>query len=148
MKLNILLSVTIVVSTHLYAIEIKVPLSIGDLIDKITILQVKLEKISDPNKIEHISHELDLLLKTLENHVPHSPQLEELSAALHEINRTLWDIEDGTRTKEAKQEFDQDFIELARSVYINNGYRHALKREINILTGSDIIEEKQYAPYP
>lgn len=127
--------------------NIKVPTSIGDLIDKITILQVKLEKIEEPEKRANVSYELLLLLATLQRHVPHSKRLQELTHALKEINSTLWDIENAIRTKESKKEFDDAFIEIARSVYINNGYRHALKREINILTGSRIIEEKQYTAY-
>ncbi len=123
---------------------VKVPISIGDLIDKITILQVKLEKIEDQEKLKNVHYELECLQATFHRHVPSFSQLPELSAALKEVNSKLWDIENGTRAKEAKKEFDAEFIELARSVYINNNLRHALKREINVLTGSRIIEEKQY----
>ncbi len=148
MKQKKQLLLSIIVGTWLHASnQIKVPLSIGDLIDKITILQVKLEKIDDPQKRENVSYELNLLLEILECHVPNSPRLQELSGALKETNNKLWDIENGTRAKEAKKEFDEEFIKLARSVYITNNHRHALKREINIMTGSRIIEEKQYGTY-
>lgn len=148
MKKKKQLLLSIIVCTWLHASnQIKVPLSIGDLIDKITILQVKFEKIDDPQKRENVAYELNLLLKKLNRHVPDSAHLQELSIALKEVNNKLWDIENGTRAKEAKKEFDEEFIKLARSVYIMNNHRHALKREINIMTGSRIIEEKQYAAY-
>jgi hypothetical protein len=139
--------VNIVYATSMFGLqEITAPISIGDLIDKITILQVKLEKITDPEKLQHIAHELELLSTTL-THIPQSPELNECMQQLHIINRTLWDIENAIRAKEAAQIFDTEFIELARSVYLNNGQRHAIKRTINMLTGSEIIEEKQYTKY-
>lgn len=127
--------------------HIKVPISIGDLVDKITILQVKLEKIEDVYKKENVLYELDLLMKIFTKKVPQSEQLQELLDALKKVNSKLWDIENGTRSKAAKKEFDQEFITLAQNVYINNNHRHELKREINIITGSRIIEEKQYTAY-
>jgi hypothetical protein len=125
---------------------VKAPISIGDLVDKITILQVKLEYISDPDKREHIAHELALLLTELQS-IDQSLQLQEYMKQLYHVNRTLWNSENAIRAKEAQHIFDEEFIELARNVYLNNGKRHNLKRIINIATGSDIIEEKQYTKY-
>jgi hypothetical protein len=122
------------------------PISIGDLVDKITILQVKLEKITDPQKRMHISNELEKLIATL-TLIPQATELEPLMQQLKAINSTLWDIENAIRAKEAHQEFDTEFIEIARGVYLNNGKRHDLKRTINLLTNSEIIEEKQYTKY-
>lgn len=147
MKYNKLWLLNMLVCVYITGKQIKVPISIGDLIDKITILQVKLEKIDDPSKKENVSYELDLLMKIFKKKVPQSPHLQELSSALKEVNNKLWDIENGTRSKAAKKEFDYEFIELAQNVYINNNHRHELKREINMITGSRIIEEKQYAAY-
>lgn len=127
--------------------EVSAPLSIGDLYDKITILQVKKIKITDPEKLKNIELELILLQETLQSAVVQSPELDELSKELREVNAKLWEIEDSIRAKEAKQEFDEAFIQIARSVYINNGIRHDLKRKINEFTGSTIKEEKQYTKF-
>ena len=126
---------------------IHAPLSIGDLVDKITILQVKLKKLDDPVKKSNASFELEQLKKIMKEYVRITKQFEKLMKELHAINHKLWEIEDAIRAKEAKKEFDQEFITLARNVYINNGKRHELKRAINLLTNSRIIEEKQYTEY-
>ena len=129
------------------AIQVSAPVSVGDLVDKITILQVKLEKIIDPEKLANICNELRLLSEVLTLQVPPSKRLLELANDLRETNRKLWDIENEIRSKEAKKEYDESFIKTARSVYINNRQRHHLKHEINLLTESGIMEEKQYTEF-
>ncbi len=124
--------------------QILAPISTGDLVDKITILQVKEQKIQDPEKLRNITYELSLLQKTLQESVPVNSQLEQLMHELFQTNQTLWNTEDAIRAKEAKKEFDKEFIEIARSVYMHNRERHRIKRVINEKTGSPIMEEKQY----
>ncbi len=127
---------------------IKVPLSVGDLVDKITILEIKIQRISgDPQKMDHVLYEWHQLITTLEKNVAITPALEQLKLELFHTNEKLWDIEDATRIKESKKEFDTKFIELARNVYYTNDHRSALRRKINQLTGSVIVDEKQYARY-
>ena len=123
------------------------PVSAGELIDKITILRVKALRIGDPAKEANVQTELALLEETAAHELPHSPELEDLVTQLTEINAALWDIEDGKRDCERRQDFGPKFIELARRVYIDNDRRAAVKRKINILVGSDIVEEKSYKPY-
>jgi len=123
----------------------KVDVSIGELVDKVTILSIKSERITDQQKLQNIRKELDILKTSM-----HSAGIKEDSPEyqkLYEINATLWDIEDAIREKEANQIFDKDFIDLARSVYFNNDDRAAVKREINRKFGSDIVEEKSYSSY-
>jgi hypothetical protein len=120
------------------------PTSPGELIDKITILQIKRERFTDPAKIAHVKHELDVLEQTRTRSVPASPQLTELSTSLKEINEKLWDVEDAIRLCDRAADFGPRFIELARSVYHHNDIRCALKRQINDLLGSDLVEEKGY----
>ena len=127
--------------------SIKIELSIGELLDKISILQIKAERIDDPSKVKNINKELDVLM-TLWNDSPysdtnHSSEINELK----NINEALWDIEDKIRDKERNQVFDKDFIELARSVYFTNDKRAEIKRIINGKTGSELIEEKSYSDY-
>jgi hypothetical protein len=125
-----------------------VPVSWGELIDKITILEIKVERLNVPDAARHAAHELGLLrgvLATLGGDAP--PELAGLAAELAAINHRLWDIEDAIRAKEAARLFDADFISLARSVYHSNDERSRIKRAINGLLGSTIIEEKQYVGY-
>jgi len=122
-------------------------ISIGELIDKITILQLKSKYISNPKKLKNVKKELDVLCKTLDEKVPSSPQLTALTQKLYDINQQLWDIEDDCRDKERNKEFDDEFIQITRSVYITNDQRCAVKREINELLGSNLVEEKSYAAY-
>jgi hypothetical protein len=125
-----------------------VPVSWGELIDKITILEIKVDRLTAPDAARHAEHELGLLrgvLAALGGDAP--PELPGLAAELATINRRLWDIEDGIRAKEAARSFDADFISLARAVYHNNDERSRIKRAINGLLGSAIIEEKQYVGY-
>jgi len=123
------------------------PVSAGELIDKITILRVKALRIADPAKEANVRAELALLEETAARELRPSPELEDLIAQLTEINAALWDIEDGKRDCERRQDFGPKFVELARRVYIDNDRRAAVKRRINLLAGSDIVEEKSYKPY-
>ena len=128
-------------------VSIKIELSIGELLDKISILQIKAERIDDPSKVKNINKELDVLM-SLWNDSPYSDT--NLSSEINElknINEALWDIEDKIRDKERNQLFDKDFIELARSVYFTNDKRAEIKRVINSKTGSELIEEKSYSDY-
>jgi len=123
----------------------KVEISNGELVDKVTILAIKLERLSSPEKRGNVRREYELLRQAM-RHIGISeadPLFRELSA----VNAALWDIEDDIRRKEARQEFDEDFIALARQVYYNNDRRAALKQRINRRTGSTIVEEKEYADY-
>ena len=125
-----------------------VPVSWGELIDKITILEIKVERLNAPDAVRHAEHELGLLrgaLATFDGDAP--PELAALAAELAVVNRRLWDIEDEIRAKEAARSFDADFISLARAVYHSNDERSRIKRAINGLLGSAIIEEKQYVGY-
>lgn len=123
------------------------PISVGELYDKITILEVKSERFSDPVKISNVSRELEELRRVASENVEAKEalgkaELIRLVGELRAINSELWDIEDGKRAAEARQSFDADFIRLARNVYLKNDQRAAIKRAINILTGSTIVEEK------
>ena len=124
-----------------------VPVSWGELLDKISILQIKSERMEDGRKKENVGHELALLEEVRDRQLPAGVELAELLAGLRQANEQLWEIEDRIRVCEKNQQFDQVFIELARSVYTTNDRRAALKYRINILLGSAIVEEKAYAPY-
>lgn len=126
---------------------IKIDVAPGELIDKITILEIKKANITDPAKRRNVAHELAVLTRTLDAEVPASEPLRELRAQLKAINETLWQIEDDIRDHERKKDFGPRFIELARAVYRTNDQRAAVKRQINELLQSDIIEEKSYAAY-
>ena len=123
------------------------PVSAGELIDKITILRVKATRIGDAAKEANVRIELALLEETAARELPQSPALDDLVAQLTEINAALWDVEDGKRDCERRQDFGPKFVELARRVYIDNDRRAAVKRQINTLVGSEIVEEKTYKPY-
>ncbi|CAN5465558.1 DUF6165 family protein [soil metagenome] len=123
------------------------PISAGELIDKITILHVKATRIGDAAKEANVRAELALLEATAARELPASADLERLTAALTDINAALWDIEDGKRDCERRQDFGPTFVALARRVYIDNDRRAAVKRDINALVGSEIVEEKSYKPY-
>jgi predicted DNA-binding antitoxin AbrB/MazE fold protein len=123
----------------------KVEISIGGLVDRVSILSIKLSKIKDPEKLKNIRLEYDMLVVSMQQ--TGIDVNNGVFKQLQEINLKLWDIENGLRSKEAKKEFDDEFIELARSVYINNDERAALKRKISIDFGSAIIEENEYSQY-
>ena len=128
--------------------EISAPVSPGELIDKITILEIKQDRIKDVDKVKNVDLELELLESLWDGSVYQSSALVvKKRAELKSINEELWVIEDDLRLKESKAEFDQDFIELARSVYLTNDRRASVKREINLEIGSKLIEEKSYQDY-
>ena len=123
----------------------KVEISIGELVDRVTILSIKREKMSNPEKLKNIEKEYRLLFKQMV-----SIGIDEDTAEfkkLKGINLKLWQIEDDIRVKEAKKEFDDEFINLARGVYFHNDERVAIKREINIQYHSELMEEKEYVDY-
>jgi predicted nucleic acid-binding Zn-ribbon protein len=121
-----------------------VPISVGELLDKITILEIKAEVIADPAKHANVMRELAALDAVRQSEVAALPELDALQAELQTVNRQLWRIEDDLRAIERTGRFDERFVELARSVYRSNDERAALKRRINQLTGSEIVEEKSY----
>lgn len=123
------------------------PISFGEFIDKITILEIKSRRIDDAAKVANVRNELDLLNTTWANSTASQTDISEERARLAAVNEQLWDIEDKIRLKERAQEFDQEFIELARSVYFRNDDRAAVKREINLKLGSELVEEKSYQDY-
>ncbi|AYV47969.1 hypothetical protein CFHF_05160 [Caulobacter flavus] len=127
--------------------SILAPISAGELVDKITILRVKAERIGDSVKEANVRKELALLEGIAANALTPSAELDALTVELTAINAALWDIEDGKRACERSQTFGPEFVELARRVYMDNDKRAAVKRQINALTGSDIVEEKSYKPY-
>lgn len=127
--------------------NILAPLSPGELLDKITILEIKSERMSDADKLSHVRAELALLRAAWERSVPDDEALQALHAQLLEVNQGLWEIEDAIRAKERAGQFDADFIELARSVYFTNDRRAQIKQELNRLLGSGIVEEKSYQSY-
>ena len=123
-----------------------VPISWGELIDKLTILEIKSERLTSETARDNVRREREALAK-IAAAVEREPKLAPLRAGLKRVNETLWQIEDDIRAKEAAKSFDAGFVELARAVYHNNDERGRLKREINALLGSDIVEEKQYSAY-
>jgi Family of unknown function (DUF6165) len=127
--------------------DVLVPVSPGELLDKITILRIKVARIQDAAKLANVKLELSLLEQTWKDSgaAAHDVALDE--RALENVNGRLWDIEDRIRDKEAHQTFDRDFIELARAVYICNDERAAIKKRINLQLGSRLIEEKSYKQY-
>tara|TARA_B110000444_G_C18455758_1_gene417839 strand:+ start:41 stop:439 length:399 start_codon:yes stop_codon:yes gene_type:complete len=127
--------------------KILVEISPGEIIDKITILSIKLDMISDENKLKNINYEYSILLKTRDKFLPQSPELEKLSFNLREVNEKLWQIEDEIRDCESRKDFSKNFVDLARAVYITNDERSDIKREINLLLDSKLIEEKSYQSY-
>lgn len=129
------------------AATITVEVAPGELIDKITILEIKSQHISDPEKLRNVTTELATLVASRDRTIPISTTLSQLTQQLKEANERLWHIEDGIRDCERQQDFGSTFVELARSVYKTNDLRSALKRQINELLGSRLIEEKSYAPY-
>ena len=127
--------------------SILVALSPGELLDKISILEIKSERMTDPHQLAHVRAELSLLHQAWSRSVVEDESLQALRADLREVNQKLWQIEDDIREKERARKFDQDFIELARSVYFTNDRRAQIKQELNRLLGSGIVEEKSYQPY-
>ena len=127
--------------------EIKVPVSPGELLDKITILRIKSRRMSDPNKLRNVRLELDALQGTWTGSAYAGVDVDADVDALMTVNERLWVIEDDIRDKERAQTFDAEFIRLARAVYVENDERAAIKRRINLKLGSTIVEEKSYQAY-
>ncbi len=127
--------------------DILVPVSPGELLDKITILRIKAARILDAAKLANVKLELALLEATWKDSGCAARALAQDEHALQRVNERLWDIEDRIRDKEAKQTFDRDFIELARAVYVSNDERASIKKRINAQLGSRIVEEKSYRQY-
>ncbi len=127
--------------------NVRVPVSPGELLDKITILEIKTERMADAEKLRNVETELGLLVQVWEESLIDNDAVLSLKQKLKTINQALWDIEDKIRIKESKKEFDEEFIDLARSVYVQNDQRAAAKKKINALLGSQITEEKSYAEY-
>jgi hypothetical protein len=127
--------------------DLHVPVSPGELLDKITILRIKSQRIHDAAKVANVRLELELLEHTWATLGLATRQVASDEQALQAVNEQLWDIEDRIRAKEAAGSFDQDFIELARAVYHHNDERAALKKRVNVALGSRIVEEKSYQPY-
>jgi hypothetical protein len=127
--------------------QISVPIAHGELIDKITILEIKSERIGDSAKLANVRIELDLLNETWRADPSSRTDIAMERKQLRAVNEALWDIEDRIRLKEKAKAFDAEFIELARSVYIRNDERAAIKRAINEKLGSRLVEEKSYQDY-
>ncbi len=126
---------------------ISAPVSFGELLDKLSILEIKAERMSDPGKLVNVRRELDELRASW-NAAPQSlVDIGELLAALKSVNERLWVIEDDIRIQESKQLFDAEFIRLARAVYFENDERARIKRDINLKLGSALVEEKSYQDY-
>ncbi|MEI8150523.1 MAG: DUF6165 family protein [Hyphomicrobiales bacterium] len=124
-----------------------VEVSWGELIDKITILEIKEQRLGSPAAVANVRNELAVLNRAVAALDPMPAALNILKQDLRAINEKLWDIENSTRAKEAAQSFDAEFIELTRSVYLNNDKRAAIKRRVNELLNSGLVEEKQYTSY-
>ncbi|PLW83667.1 hypothetical protein CWI75_04770 [Kineobactrum sediminis] len=126
---------------------ITVPVSFGEVLDKITILEIKSERIADPAKVANVRRELEALNGTWAQAVPDESAIADLRAQLKSVNESLWVIEGDIRDQEAAQDFGSRFIELARAVYVTNDQRAALKKAINLALGSRFVEEKSYQDY-
>ncbi|MBT9567044.1 MAG: hypothetical protein IV085_01965 [Thiobacillus sp.] len=119
----------------------------GELIDKITILKIKAKQMTDAAKLRNVNHELEVLSRACAENLAPSAELTRLEDELSQVNQALWVIEDDIRACEAARDFGPTFIELARSVYIQNDRRAAIKKSINELCGSNIVEEKSYTEF-
>jgi hypothetical protein len=127
--------------------QLMAPVSPGELLDKITILEIKSERIADPQKNANVRTELNMLNAIWAQGVPAEVDLSTQRAALKAVNEQLWEIEDDIRDEERAKRFEQRFVELARSVYVTNDERARIKKEINLALGSVIVEEKSYSDY-
>ncbi len=125
--------------------QLMVEVSVGEVLDKITILEIKDQRISDPGKLANVRAELKTLNDTLADVLKPTPELDRLRKELYDINAELWVIEDDIRECEAAKDFGPKFIELARAVYFTNDRRATVKKQINLAVGSRLVEEKSYA---
>ena len=126
---------------------VMIPVSWGELLDKLTILLIKRDRIDNNEKLENINKEYNRLMQICDQRCEQSPELEGVVAELRSINEKLWDIEDEIRCCEKKKDFGTRFVELARAVYVTNDRRAELKYRINTLLDSDLVEEKSYEAY-
>jgi len=126
---------------------ISTPVSYGEILDKITILEIKSINITDVKKRKNVKHELNILQETWDQNIEPSQGIDDLKQQLKKVNQDLWNIEDNIRIKESKREFDEEFIQIARSVYVENDKRAAIKKQVNLLLGSELLEEKSYEDY-
>lgn len=124
-----------------------VPIAPGELVDKITILEIKRERIADPAKLDNIRRELELLRGEQSRHLPADASMSAFEGRLKEVNGRIWDLEDAIRECERNQAFGELFLATARAIYRTNDERAAIKREINLYLGSKIVEEKSYSAY-
>ena len=127
--------------------EILIPISPGELLDKITILQIKSERISDPDKVANVKTELGMLNQVWQHAVDSDDTISALTAELKSVNEALWEIEDDIRDEERNRRFGERFIELARAVYVTNDQRADAKKRVNLHLNSAIVEEKSYQDY-
>lgn len=128
-------------------VSLRIPVSAGELLDRITILEIKSERISDPAKLANVRAELELLDRVWTEAGLDNPEVAAQRARLRQVNETLWEIEDDIRAHEIGADFGDTFVKLARAVYRHNDERAAIKRDINLALGSEIIEEKSYPAY-
>lgn len=134
-------------SPQSHAVSFRIEVSPGELLDKMSILQIKSERVGDPAKLKNIRYELELYEDIVRGRIPDGKKMSVLTAELKAVNEALWTIEDEIRACEARGDFGDSFVALARSVYRTNDRRAAIKREINVLCGSSIVEEKSYTQY-
>lgn len=127
--------------------SIEIPVATGELIDKITILEIKMARFTDGAKIANVRAELALLSERRDASLPYNPVLDALAARLRGVNERIWDLEDEVRDYERQQNFGPEFVAIARKIYRTNDERAALKREINEASGSTLVEEKSYIAY-
>jgi len=128
--------------------EVSVPVSFGELLDKISILEIKSARMSDPGKLANVRRELAVLQHAWDTHPAAALDVGNLCTGLRAVNEQLWDIEDAIRLKERTGAFDDGFIDLARSVYLHNDERARIKKQINLALGSGYVEEKSYVDNP
>ena len=126
---------------------LSIPVSVGEIMDKITILEIKAERIMDAEKLANVTAELDTLRPLVTHDALNTASIKALVAELKDINEALWDIEDDIREREYAKDFGEAFIALARAVYVTNDKRAEVKKQINLATGSTLIEEKSYEDY-
>ncbi len=127
--------------------EILIPISPGELLDKITILEIKAERIADATKVANVKTELEMLNRVWRDAVAMDAELDAMRAELKSINERLWEIEDDIRDEERNRRFGERFVELARAVYVTNDERAAVKKRVNLHLNSAIVEEKSYQDY-
>ncbi len=127
--------------------DILIPISPGELLDKITILEIKSERIADPAKVANVRTELEMLSAVWNEAIGTNAELDAMRAELKAINERLWEIEDDIRDEERNRRFGERFIELARAVYVTNDERAAVKKRVNLHLNSTIVEEKSYQDY-